>query len=94
MYEVFLQSFLLLTLIVNSTATFLMDDERFTEVHIQNGFTNFAAQRCYKLFTVLAHPHTKFRDMKAAKFSPFCISIAISAPLQLRETDEIYTDFS
>lgn len=38
--------------------------------HVQNGFINFAAQRCYKLLTVLAHPHTKFRDMKAAKFFP------------------------
>lgn len=71
-----------------------MDDERFTEVHIQNGFINFAAQRCYKLFTVLAHPHTKFRDMKAAKFFPILHKYATSASLQPRETDEIYTDFN
>lgn len=38
--------------------------------HIQSGFIKFAAQQCYKLLTVLAHPHTKFRDMEAAKFFP------------------------
>lgn len=61
-------SFFLLKLTVNSTVTFLMDDKRFTEVHTQNGFIN--TQRCYKLFIVLDHPHTKFRDTKAAKIFP------------------------
>lgn len=68
MYQVFLKSFFLLKLIVNSTVTFLMDDKRFTEVHTQNRFIN--TQRCYKTFTVLDHLHTKFRDLKVAKFFP------------------------
>lgn len=62
--------------------------------HIQSGFIKFAAQQCYKLLTVLAHPHTKFKIWKQPSSSLFCMNIATSASLQPRETAEIYTDFS
>lgn len=59
--------------------------------HIQSGFIKFAAQQCYKLLTVLAHPHTKFRDMEAAKFFPILHKYCnISITPTKRDSGDLY----